>query len=182
MGDSKTCNKCQIPKLKNEYRGERKTCKSCENKIRYVLKKKQRLVDPSYDKKCKEYDVMRKRKKEKEDPYAMFLQTTRQTIRNGIKKNGYTKKSRSYIILGCPYEEFKKHIESQWESWMNWGNYGLYNGEEKYGWDLDHIIPLSSVSTEEDTIRLNHYTNIQPLCSYINRCVKKDNIEWDLKN
>ena len=59
---------------------------------------------------------------------------------------------------------------------MNWNNYGIYNGEENYGWDLDHIIPLSSGKCEEDVIRLNHYTNIQPLCSYINRNVKRDKI------
>ena len=65
---------------------------------------------------------------------------------------------------------------------MNWGNYGLCNGEEKYGWDLDHIIPISSGNCEEDIIRLNHYTNIQPLCSYVNRCVKRDKIEKGISN
>jgi hypothetical protein len=89
---------------------------------------------------------------------------------------GYKKNTRTYKILGCTYEEFKTHIESQWEEWMNWDNYGRYNGEENYGWDLDHIIPLSSVTTEEDIIRLNHYSNIQPLCSYVNRYVKRDKI------
>ena len=90
------------------------------------------------------------------------------------------KKSRSYEILGCSFEDFKKHIESQWEDWMNWDNYGLYNGEECYGWDFDHIIPLSSCECEEDVYKLNHYSNLQPLCSYINRDVKKDNLDWEL--
>lgn len=31
------------------------------------------------------------------------------------------------------------------------------------------IIPLSSVNTEDGLIKLNHYTNLQPLCSKINR-------------
>ena len=53
-------------------------------------------------------------------------------------------------------------------------NRGLYNGELNYGWDIDHIIPISSAITEEDIIRLNHYTNLQPLCAYINRVIKKD--------
>jgi hypothetical protein len=89
---------------------------------------------------------------------------------------GYKKNTRTYKILGCTYDEFKLHIESKFEEWMNWDNYGRYNGEENYGWHLDHIIPLSSVTTEEDIIRLNHYSNIQPLCSYINRYVKRDKI------
>ena len=42
--------------------------------------------------------------------------------------------------------------------------------------DIDHIIPLSSAKTEEDIIRLNHYTTLQPLCSYTNRYIKKNNL------
>lgn len=57
---------------------------------------------------------------------------------------------------------------------MNWNNRGLYNGDFNYGWDLDHIMPLSEAKTPEDIIRLNHYTNLQPLCSKINRDIKKD--------
>lgn len=56
---------------------------------------------------------------------------------------------------------------------MTWENRGLYNGELNYGWDIDHIIPLASAEKEEDIIRLNHYTNLQPLCSYTNRYIKK---------
>ncbi len=103
----------------------------------------------------------------------------RGNIRKSLKNNGYTKKSNTYTILGCSYEYFKEHIESQFEDWMSWDNYGLYNGEEKYGWDLDHIVPLSSAECEEDIIRLNHHSNIQPLCSHINRNVKRDIIDWE---
>jgi len=61
---------------------------------------------------------------------------------------------------------------------MSWENRGLYNGELDYGWDIDHIIPLCTVETEEDIVRLNHYTNLQPLCSYKNRVVKRDLLEY----
>jgi HNH endonuclease len=78
------------------------------------------------------------------------------------------------IILGCSFEDFKIYLESKFEIWMNWGNYGLYNGELGYGWDIDHIIPISFAETEEDVIRLNHFTNLQPLCSKINRDIKSN--------
>lgn len=59
---------------------------------------------------------------------------------------------------------------------MTWENRGMYNGELNYGWDIDHKIPLATAINEEDIIRLNHYTNLQPLCSYTNRHIKRDTI------
>jgi len=99
---------------------------------------------------------------------------TRNMIRKSFKNGEYSKKSNTQEILGCSFEEFKLYLESQFEEWMNWDNKGLYNGELNYGWDIDHKIPLSSATSEEDIIKLNHYTNLQPLCSYINRYIKKD--------
>ena len=64
-------------------------------------------------------------------------------------------------------------MESKFEPWMCWENYGLYNGQPDYGWDIDHIIPLKTAKTEENIINLSHYTNLQPLCSHINRDIKK---------
>jgi hypothetical protein len=97
----------------------------------------------------------------------------RTSIGMSIIRKGYKKKSKSFEILNCSYEDFKIYLESQFKDWMNWDNYGKYNGELNYGWDIDHIIPLSSAKSEEDIIRLNHYTNFQPLCSKINRDIKR---------
>jgi hypothetical protein len=70
--------------------------------------------------------------------------------------------------LGCSFEEFKLHLEFKFETWMTWENYGLYNGELNYGWDIDHIIPISSAISEEDILVLCNFKNLQPLCSKIN--------------
>lgn len=62
---------------------------------------------------------------------------------------------------------------------MNWDNYGKYKKNEfNYGWDIDHKIPLSTANTIEEIIKLNHYTNLKPLCSKINRDIKK--IRWSI--
>jgi hypothetical protein len=114
------------------------------------------------------------RKRRKTDKVFKLISNIRKSIYSSIKRNGYSKKSRTHEILGCSFEEFKFHLESKFEPWMNWSNYGLYNGELNYGWDIDHIIPTSSAITEEDVIKLNHYTNLQPLCSKINRDLKRD--------
>ena len=120
----------------------------------------------------KEY--MKKRKAE--EPLFHLRHNISKLISFNIKRAGLVKKSKSLDILGCSdYVEFKNYIESLWEPWMTWDNYGLYNGELNYGWDIDHIIPSSSAINEEGVIALNHYTNLQPLCSKVNRDIKKDN-------
>jgi hypothetical protein len=73
---------------------------------------------------------------------------------------GYTKKSRTYEILGCSFEEFKNYIDNQLSVGMSWDNHGE--------WHLDHKIPISFGKTEEEVIKLNHYTNFQPLWAYEN--------------
>jgi len=112
--------------------------------------------------------------KKREDPFYRLKDAIRHRVRSSIKNNGYSKKSKTYQILGCSYEEFKQHLESKWEPWMNWDNYGKYNGELNHGWDIDHINPISDTKVEEEILKLNHYTNLQPLCSYINRVIKRD--------
>ena len=59
---------------------------------------------------------------------------------------------------------------------MSWDNYGLYNGDLNHGWDIDHITPISSGISEDEILKLNHYSNLQPLCSKTNRYIKKDNL------
>lgn len=101
------------------------------------------------------------------------------TMRKAICKvmSGKHKSKRSEEIIGCSYVELKNYIESQFEPWMSWENKGLYNRTMNYGWDIDHIIPLCTAKTEEDIYRLNHYTNLRPLCSYVNRNIKRDRYE-----
>ena len=112
------------------------------------------------------------------DPLFKLITNVRNLIYNSFYYNGYSKNSKTEELLGCSFEELKQHLESKFEPWMNWDNRGLYNGELNYGWDIDHVIPLSSVNEEIDIIKLNHYTNLQPLCSKINRDIKKDNLEY----
>lgn len=102
----------------------------------------------------------------------------RTSLNKEFRRGGYIKDSKSNIIIGCSYEYLLSYIESKFESWMNWGNHGKYNGELNYGWDIDHIIPLSSVNTENDIFNLCHYSNLQPLCSKVNRDIKRDRLDF----
>lgn len=127
-------------------------------------------------------ELLKKREKEaqikkRQDPFYKLKDSIRNRIRASMKSKGYSKNSKSFEILGCTYEEFRTHIEAQFKDWMSWDNHGNPKDgilELNKTWDLDHIKPIASALTEEDVIRLNHYTNYQPLCSYTNRLVKRD--------
>jgi len=109
------------------------------------------------------------------DPLYKLKISIRNIIYKSLTRNGYKKHSKTEKILGCDFQTFKLYIEAKFEYWMTWENKGLYNGDFKYGWDIDHIIPINSAKTEEDIINLSHYTNLQPLCSKFNRDIKKAN-------
>ena len=114
------------------------------------------------------------------DPLFKLITNIRNLINNSFSEMNYLKNSKTEEILGCSFKDFKIYIESKFENWMNWKNRGLYNGSLNYGWDIDHIIPLSTAKNEENLIKLNHYSNLQPLCSKINRDMKKNNIEYGI--
>lgn len=173
----KKCNSCQewktpteenFVKSKNRRFGIHYYCKDCHREKN--IKRRE-----SYEVRKKEYH--NSYEKRKNNPIIKLKNNISSLIRMSIKGRGYKKNTRTCKILGCSIEEFKIHIESQWEEWMTWDNYGKYNGGKNYGWDFDHKIPISLAKTEKDVIELNHYNNFQPLCSYINRYVKKDKIE-----
>lgn len=110
------------------------------------------------------------------DPIYRLKFNLRKLINNSIKRQGYGKLSKSFVILGCEFEQFKNHIESKFEPWMTWENYGRVPESLNQRWDIDHIIPVSSAKDESEIVKLNHFTNLQPLCSYYNRYIKSDKI------
>lgn len=115
------------------------------------------------------------KKRKQNDPIFRMSENIRRQILLSLQRGGYSKNSKTYQILGCSYDEFKLHLENKFEPWMNWENYGKYNGELNYGWDIDHVMPVSLGNTEDEIINLNHYSNLKPLCSKVNRDLKRNN-------
>lgn len=107
--------------------------------------------------------------RKKNDPVYMIQLKMYGIVRKCIRRKGYTKRSKTNDIVGCDWIILKEHIENQFTQEMNWDNYGTY-------WDIDHIIPISSAKTEEEVLKLNHYTNLQPLESFYNRHIKRGNL------
>lgn len=166
-------NKDKMKTYKDDWREQNIDKVKHKEKLRYEANKERIKIERKeyFKAYMKEY-----RQKKKSDPLYMLNKLIANSIRQALKNKGYTKNIRTHKILGCTIQQFKEHIEAQFQPWMNWENRGLYNGTENYGWDIDHIIPLKTAITIEDVIRLNHYTNLQPLCSYYNRDVKKGKV------
>jgi len=124
-----------------------------------------------------------KNKRENDHLYKL-KQNMRSSILSSFKNylNGSCIKSKcTEDILCCSFEEFKLHLESKFESWMTWNNRGYPKDgifEFNKTWDIDHIIPLSSINTEEDIYKLNHFSNLQPLCSKVNREIKRNRLDY----
>lgn len=104
--------------------------------------------------KIKNYEYCKDRKVK--DPFYKLRLGIRSLILVSFRNQFTTKSKKTIEILGCSFDEFKIHLESQFDDKMNWDNQGTY-------WHMDHIIPISSAQTEEEVYRLNHYTNFQPL-------------------
>jgi len=106
----------------------------------------------TYGQSHKEEKNIREKKRRDEDPiYRMKLnlrRINRRSIKN-FKLRGNSK------LLGCSYEEIREHLTKQFTIGMSWDNYGE--------WHIDHIIPLASATTEDEVLKLYHYSNLQPL-------------------
>lgn len=173
-------NKEKVKDAINKWRSENVDKIKEERKKYYTINKsKIQLYQKKWKLENKESFNDYTKKKRLNDPLFKLSGNVRNLIYQYIKNSGYKKSSKTTQILGCDFIEFKNYIESKFENWMSWDNYGLYNGEINYGWDIDHIVPISSAKSEEDIIKLNHYTNLQPLCSRINRNIKFNKYEMD---
>ena len=197
----KVCKKCNLEKDLSEfyfrkdsskYRNDCKECFGSKTKDRRLKNpdymkdylKEWNIKNPEYNSSyCKEWRLKNPKSyinyyndRIKVDNLFKVRQSIRKTISSSFRNTSFRKSSKTAIILGCTFEDFKLYLESNFEPWMTWENKGLYNGELNYGWDIDHKIPVSSATTEEELVKLNHYTNLQPLCSKINRDIKKNKI------
>lgn len=181
--DTKRCTKCTEVKLiqdfstraKGELRVAISVCRECSNlqaKEMYRNKREDRLLKSNerysperareYYLKNREYIINQTGIRFKEymkDPLFRFKFNTRAAVSTAFSrtfKRSYSKKDSSTVsILGCSLDFFTQYIQEKFTEGMTLENHGE--------WHLDHVIPLATAATREDVVRLNHYTNFQPL-------------------
>lgn len=166
----KNLNKKNItedPNYVKNYREKNKAKLSIKQKQYYLNNKdnllyKSRIYYINNKQKINKQNDIRKRKKASECNITRCKIRISNLIRVSVKSKGYTKRSRTFEILGCEYVFFKQYIEGQFKLGMTWENI-----------HLDHIKPINSAKTEQEVLELNHYTNFQPLLAIDN--LKKSN-------
>jgi len=184
---NKVCKDCNIEKDILEFNKHKKykggyvnLCKVCEKGYRKnndMIQQYKKEYNKKYNKQNK--DILneyhkRYQSNRKKEPIYKLTHNIRALIGKTFKNNGYKKDTKTYNILGCSFGEFKIYLENKFEDWMTWDNYGTYTGNYNETWQIDHIIAISNASNEEEVIKLNHYTNLQPLCSKINQYDKRN--------
>lgn len=140
-------NKKEILKREAIYRNKNKKKRNMQNR-EYYQKHKKELQKKSY---------LRYKKRKENDSLYKLKDQTRRMIKDVFRRKKYKKNSRTEAILGCNYDVFINYLLQTFKN-----NYGYeWNGTEKIA--IDHIVPLASAKTEEEVIKLNHYTNLQLL-------------------
>ena len=168
MGSEQKCKHCSVSFLLD--RPKSKYCVPCK-----VLQKKGALPfmkerSKIYAKKYMEIPINREKaldtsyayvkNKRKNNPLFALSGRIRARLNESLRKNGYTKRSKTHEIIGCSWEFLKGYIERQFPKGMTW--------ENRSEWHIDHIMPLASAKTEQDVVELNHYTNLRPLWAHEN--------------
>jgi len=162
-------NKQKIKERKQRYAEKHKDTIKIKRRKRY-LKNREKEIEYAtnywytHKETLKPKRNKRQRERFKEDSMYKLQHNARVLTAQKLKR----KTNSTCSILGCNWEELRTHLEDN--------PYGFYVGQD--GMDLDHIIPISKATTEEEALKLSHYTNIQLLPSEYNRKYKS-NRKWD---
>lgn len=139
----------------------------------YYLENKDKYYQSGgYDIETKRRRAKRNRDRRRSDPLFRLSCIVRNAVNKAFSNMGFKKNSKTEKILGCSFTEFKEHIESKFIHGMTW--------ENRHLWEIDHIIPISWATTEEEILQLSHFTNLNPLWREDN-AIKQDRYAGDNK-
>lgn len=187
-GHKSECKACVKKKSRARYLRRRDHINAVNKRYREQNHERCERVRLAYEARpevnCRRNDLKRARRKSK--PEKTYPLSLNRCIRGAISgriwaaMRGITKTSRTLELLGCSIEEFKAHLEAQFESGMTWQNHGAYRVGGPPKWHIDHIVPCAAfnLTDPENQRKCFHWTNCRPLWADQNHR-KCDKIEFD---
>lgn len=149
--------KSKYDELQKNESTRNKAWRESSNGQRYYQKNRENISSRFKEWRKSNQHLLTKRQNQRRKESVLVSASCRASclVRNAIKGRGYSKTSKTQEILGCTYISFVKHIQDQFLPGMSW--------ENRSQWHIDHIIPMASAKSEEEVLKLNHYTNLRPL-------------------
>lgn len=134
--------------------------KANKEKIREQKKAYREANKEKIAKRNKAYEKQRRSK----DPLFKLRKSYSNSCRQAFYSIDKKKNNSSLKLLGLKtWQQLAEHLSKQFYNHPETGEEMTFDNHGLYGWHIDHIIPLSTAKTEEDIIKLCHYTNLQPL-------------------
>ena len=168
------CKNCEKEYMKDK---RKKYDKKYREKNKEIIKQKNKKRYNDYYEKYKDYHkkymiTWKQNNKDKLKKYykndynkrmsngiSHMKEIIRKEVTRSFRVKSKKKNNHTIEIIGCDIEFLTNYLISTYEK----------NYNEKWNWEylskvhVDHIIPLKTAKTENDIIRLNHYTNLQLL-------------------
>jgi len=159
----KICTCCNLEKSYEFFSFHNKSKDERQDKCKECVKK---YMKDRYAK-TKHIQLEKQKERLKTDLQYKMIRRLRNRLYYALKNRPWKKNTHFSQYIGCTQIELLNHIESQFKNGMNWEilNKGLIH--------IDHKIPLSSATTEEELYNLCHYKNLQPMWAVDN--IKKSN-------
>ena len=142
---------------------------------RDVLLERKKEYAKTHKEELRKYHTKYTYDRRKNDDVFHFKSQIRHQINQSFRRRGIQKRGKTEEIVGCDFETFNEYLLQTYKK-----NYGKeWDGIEEV--HVDHIIPLSTAKTEEDILKLCHYTNLQLLKAKDN-LDKKDKLDWNFES
>lgn len=169
-------NKEKFNKISRDWQKEnREKAYAAHRRYRDKDREKINLISKISREKNKDERLERRRnrstQRRNDEPIYKFGDTIRALVSHSFRRGSrnFKKNTKTEEILGCSIPFFIDYILKLCPKGIGVCDF------KRYGYHIDHIIPLNIAKNEEDIIKLCHYTNLQPLW-WRDNIIKRDKI------
>ena len=157
---TKICRECTYKRWNSWNRDNKHKLKETRKKYYNNNKQKWKKYADNLSEETKQNIKKAKNKLDKEKRQSNSLYKLKKQIKSLVYNytigKGFLKSTKTFEIVGCTAEELQRYLQQTAIK-----HYGFFNKNTPY--HIDHIIPIASAKTQEEVLKLNHYSNLQYL-------------------